>query len=266
MNATNAFYVDIDAYQGPFDVLLNMLANQRLELTEISLGSITDEFLEYVRGLDLAQNMDQASSFLDVAAVLVEAKSAALLPDYSHSSADDQTLEALRERDLLFARLLQYKAFKEAGSRFGAQIETNSAAHPHKGSVDAYAQVLLPQLEWTLSAEDLARMAAQVISNAPASKVAVAQLHVPLVDIRQQVELVRQRLIRADGQSISFTSIISDASSTLEVVARFLTVLILFRQGNLQYKQEGPFAPLYVRWASAGPDEEELLVSQGDVE
>ncbi|BDR53203.1 segregation/condensation protein A [Bombiscardovia nodaiensis] len=255
----------MDVYQGPFDALLSMLANRRLELTEISLGVITEEFLAYVKTLDLAQNMDEASSFLDVASILVEAKSAALLPDHGDSPANEQSLEALRERDLLFARLLQYKAFKEAAERFRLELAQGAAAVPHQAHLNADVAALLPALQFTTSPLQLAQLAAHALANAPASQVSVTQLHVPLVDLRQQAGVVRQRLLEAAGRPVSFASIIEQASSRLEVVARFLAVLILFKQQDIQYKQEGPYAPLYLRWVGQGQGEP-IAVSEGDFE
>ncbi|BDR54832.1 segregation/condensation protein A [Bombiscardovia apis] len=262
--SVSAFSVDLDVYQGPFDALLGMLANRRLELTQISLGTITEEFLRYVRALDLSKSMEEASSFLDVASILVEAKSAALLPDRSDSPADEQTLEALRERDLLFARLLQYKAFKEAAMSFGSELERNAAAFPHLGHIDEHTAASLPELEWTITAELLAQLAANAITNAPASQVSVAQLHVPLVDLRQQALVVRQRLIHESGKPVAFAEIIGDARTRMEVVARFLAVLVLFRQQDVQYKQEGPYAPLYLRWIGKDDNDESLRMSEGD--
>ena len=115
-SATSGFQVNLEVYSGPFDALLGMIANNKLELTEVSLSSITEEFLTYVRGLDFTKNMDEASAFLDIASILVEAKSVAILPGGEDNQHDEQSLEALRERDLLFARLLQYRAYK-AGRR-----------------------------------------------------------------------------------------------------------------------------------------------------
>ena len=123
------FSVELEVYSGPFDALLSMIANRRLELTEVSLSEITEEFLAYVRTLDLARDMEEASAFLDVSSVLVEAKSAALLPhDQTDGERDEQSLEALRERDLLFARLLQYRAFKQAAGDFRARLAANAGS------------------------------------------------------------------------------------------------------------------------------------------
>ncbi|RBP98786.1 segregation/condensation protein A [Bifidobacterium xylocopae] len=247
-DTTPGFSVSLDVYQGPFDALLSLLADRRLELTEISLGSITEEFLAYVKRLDLGRNLDEASSFLDVASVLVEAKSAALLPGQGESPADEQSMEALRERDLLFARLLQYRAFKEAASVFERELARVAASLPHPGRVDERTAAALPSLVWTTSPPELARMAAHALVNAPASQVSVAQLHVPMVDLREQAELVRARLQERPGEPLAFAAIIGDAAGRLEVVARFLAILVFFRQREVQYKQAGPFEPLYLRW------------------
>ena len=218
----SGFQVNLEVYSGPFDALLGMIANNKLELTEVSLSSITEEFLAYVRGLDFTKNMDEASAFLDVASILVEAKSVAILPGGEENQHDEQSLEALRERDLLFARLIQYRAYKQAAGDFRARFAANSGR----------------------------------FANAPASEVSVHQLHVPLVDLRAQSVVVRDRLRKAlesGSQSMSFSELTQDCASRIEVVARFMAVLVFFKQGVLQYRQNGPFEELHLRWV-AGVD------------
>ena len=250
-SATSGFRVNLEVYSGPFDALLGMIANNRLELTEVSLSSITEEFLTYVRGLDFTKNMDEASAFLDIASILVEAKSVAILPGGEDSQHDEQSLEVLRERDLLFARLLQYRAYKQAAGDFRARI------------------AMLPELVWTLTPLELARLTAQVIANAPASEVSIHQLHVPLVDLRAQSLVVRDRLIAAleskGDQSISFSELTRDCTSRIEVVARFMAVLVFFKQGVLQYQQDGPFAELHLRWVPGVAETmSDVNISEGD--
>ncbi|KFF31415.1 segregation and condensation protein A [Bifidobacterium bombi DSM 19703] len=263
MSANTGFSVDIPAYSGPFDALLSMIANRQMELTQISLSAITEEFLDYVRGMDLSKNMSEASSFIDVASVLVEAKSVALLPGELDSERDEQSLEALRERDMLFARLVQYRAFKSAASDFRGRLEANAGRHPHPAALDDFAVSLLPELVWTLTADDLAHLAAQVIGNAPEREVSLRQLHVSQVDLQAQAAIVKSRLSALCGRgtasgkdkaagSMTFTELIHDVSSRLEIVARFLAVLLFFKQGHLQYRQAGPFAELNLRWVEGG--------------
>ena len=268
-SATSGFRVNLEVYSGPFDALLGMIANNRLELTEVSLSSITEEFLTYVRGLDFTKNMDEASAFLDIASILVEAKSVAILPGGEDSQHDEQSLEALRERDLLFARLLQYRAYKQAAGDFRARIAANSGRFPHPAAMDEGVAAMLPELVWTLTPLELAQLAAQVIANAPASEVSIHQLHVPLVDLRAQSLVVRDRLIAAleskGDQSMSFSELTRDCTSRIEVVARFMAVLVFFKQGVLQYQQDGPFAELHLRWVP-GVDEtmSDVNISEGD--
>ena len=246
-----------------------MIANNRLELTEVSLSSITEEFLTYVRGLDFTKNMDEASAFLDIASILVEAKSVAILPGGEDSQLDEQSLEVLRERDLLFARLLQYRAYKQAAGDFRARIAANSGRFPHPAAMDEGVAAMLPELVWTLTPLELARLTAQVIANAPASEVSIHQLHVPLVDLRAQSLVVRDRLIAAleskGDQSMSFSELTRDCTSRIEVVARFMAVLVFFKQGVLQYQQDGPFAELHLRWVPGVAETmSDVNISEGD--
>lgn len=268
-SATSGFRVNLEVYSGPFDALLGMIANNRLELTEVSLSSITEEFLTYVRGLDFTKNMDEASAFLDIASILVEAKSVAILPGGEDSQHDEQSLEVLRERDLLFARLLQYRAYKQAAGDFRARIAANAGRFPHPAAMDEGVAAMLPELVWTLTPLELARLAAQVIANAPASEVSIHQLHVPLVDLRAQSLVVRDRLIAAleskGDQSISFSELTRDCTSRIEVVARFMAVLVFFKQGVLQYQQDGPFAELHLRWVPGVAETmNDVNISEGD--
>lgn len=268
-SSTSGFQVNLEVYSGPFDALLGMIANNKLELTEVSLSSITEEFLTYVRGLDFTKNMDEASAFLDIASILVEAKSVAILPGSEDNQYDEQSLEALRERDLLFARLLQYRAYKQAAGDFRARIAANAGRFPHPAAMDEGIAAMLPELVWTLTPLELAQLAAQVIANAPASEVSIHQLHVPLVDLRAQSLVVRDRLIAAleskGDQSMSFSELTRDCTSRIEVVARFMAVLVFFKQGVLQYQQDGPFAELHLRWVP-GVDEtmNDVNISEGD--
>nr|WP_205832057.1 segregation/condensation protein A [Bifidobacterium sp. DSM 109958] len=230
--------------------MLGLLANHRLELTEVSLAQVTGEFLAYAGTLDRTRGMDEASAFLDVASVLVEAKSAALLPGDERGRRDERSMEALRERDLLFARLLQYRAFRQAAAVFRERIEANAGRFPHPGFADATVGAMLPELVWTLDADSLARIAARAFANAPASEVSVHQLHVPPADLRAQAAIVRARLRGREGRAVAFDELVADAAGRIEVVARFLALLAFFKQGAVRFRQDGPYAPLYLRWES----------------
>lgn len=260
-----SFSVNLSVYAGPFDALLMLIANRKLELTELSLAAITEEFIEYVRGLDMTRDMEQVSAFLDVASVLVEAKSAAILPDDGNGERDEQSMEALRERDLLFARLLQYRAFKSAANDFRVQFALNSDRFAHPSFSDSSITAMLPKLTWTLGPEDLAKIAVDVFLNAPVDRVRLDQLHVSQVDLKQQSQIVRQRLKGlGNGGAMTFGELTKDAQSSLVVVARFLSVLMFFKQGVLQYRQEGPFEDLHLRWVPGMDDEQDSVTVDED--
>lgn len=263
---SKGFSVNLSVYSGPFDALLTMIANRKLELTEVSLSAITEEFIEYVRGLDIARDMEQVSAFLDVASVLVEAKSAAILPGDENGERDEQSMEALRERDLLFARLVQYRAFKSAADDFRELFAANSGRFPHPAFSDPAIAAMLPELAWTLGPQDLAKIAAEVFLNAPADQVRLDQLHVSQVDLKRQSQIVRDRLRGLDsGGSMTFAELTADAKNTLVFVARFLSILLFFKQGVLQYKQAGPFEDLHLRWIPGADNGDDAIeVNEGD--
>ncbi|MCI1984233.1 MAG: segregation/condensation protein A [Bifidobacteriaceae bacterium] len=249
----SGFTVSLDVYQGPFDILLSMIAQRRLEVTQLALSDITSEFISYVSSMDMDAHADEASEFLVVASVLVEAKSAALLPGDS-DPADEQSLEALRERDLLFARLLQYKAFKQAGEDFRTRLASNSGRYEHHPELSATLRAKFSDVEWTLSPYDFALVAAKVFANAPAQKVSLRQLHVPLADLRTESAVVHDVLWAVRGTAVTFDELVADTTNRGQVVARFLSVLVFFKQGFVQFKQEGPFEPLALRWVASAEE------------
>ena len=267
-SATSGFRVNLEVYSGPFDALLGMIANNRLELTEVSLSSITEEFLTYVRGLDFTKTWMRPAPF-SISPLFWSRPKAWRFCRRRRQPDDEQSLEVLRERDLLFARLLQYRAYKQAAGDFRARIAANSGRFPHPAAMDEGVAAMLPELVWTLTPLELARLTAQVIANAPASEVSIHQLHVPLVDLRAQSLVVRDRLIAAleskGDQSISFSELTRDCTSRIEVVARFMAVLVFFKQGVLQYQQDGPFAELHLRWVPGVAETmSDVNISEGD--
>lgn len=275
-SAQRSFTVDLPDYSGPFEALLGLLARHRLDLTELSLSAITEEFLAYVRGMDVAADLDEASSFLDVASVLVEAKSAALLPSSGTPAEGDDAMQALRERDLLFARLLQYQAFARAAEGIGSRLGAYGQWIAHPGSPGELSAVL-PRLEWTVTPDGLARIAARVLSDSPTARIAAHRLHEPLVDLRAEARLVRSRLLGlSDEKGTTFSELCADASSRIVIVARFLAVLVFLREGSVQFRQEEPFGVLHLRcspearrdpgssWADGPSPENDVDAHDGD--
>ncbi|MCZ2403484.1 segregation/condensation protein A [Paenarthrobacter sp. Z7-10] len=250
--AGKTFEVRLDNFTGPFDLLLGLISKHEMDITEVSLSRVTDEFISHIRRLQqLGQEwaLDEASEFLVVAATLLDLKAARLLP--SGSVEDDEDIALLEARDLLFARLLQYKAFKEMAAILAARLAQESSRFPRMAPLEAHFAALLPELVWRHTPEQFAALAEQAMKPKAAAptEVGLAHLHAPAVSIREQAEIIGTRL-KAAG-SLSFRMLTSDAGTTLVVVARFLALLEMFRDAVIAFEQAGPLGELTVRWTGS---------------
>jgi segregation and condensation protein A len=250
--ARAAFEVHLDNFTGPFDLLLGLIAKHKLDITEVALAKVTDEFVAYIRASSTADgggwDLGQASEFLVVAATLLDLKAARLLP--SGEVDDDEDLALLEARDLLFARLLQYRAFKEVAAVFGERLATEGRRFPRSVPLEPHLATLLPELVMSTTPEQLAAAAAKALAPRPAPEgVGLGHLHAPPVSVREQAQVIADRLRRS--RSASFRQLVSDADATLVVVARFLALLELFRDGSVAFDQVDALAELTVRWTGA---------------
>lgn len=240
------FSVSLSNFNGPFDLLLSLIAKHELDITEVSLSSITDEFISYLRGLDSEEELDQATEFLVVAATLLDLKVAGLLPQGELVDAEDVAL--LEARDLLFARLLQYRAFKEAAAWFGGRFETESTRHVRSVRLEEKYRKQTPELVWTLTADDFAALAALALAPREIPTVGLDHLHAPLVSIREQAAHVVALLRR--GEPMTFRQLIAGADQKGVIIARFLAVLELYRASAVGFEQIEPLGELTVRWSA----------------
>ncbi|MGB7449881.1 MAG: ScpA family protein [Ornithinimicrobium sp.] len=238
------FEVHLDAFTGPFDLLLGLIAKHRLDITEIALAEVTDEFVSHLHAVS-DWDLSQASEFVLVAATLLDLKASRLLPHPDPDAEEDR--DVIEARDLLFARLLQYRAFKQVASDFETQMASAGRVWHRDVGVEQRFASLLPELVMTVSPEQLARLAARALTPAPEPAIPMHHLHTPSVSVREQAELVLQRVRGAGGASLSFEDIVRDASSRAVVVARFLALLELFRDARIAFEQSGPLAPLELR-------------------
>jgi segregation and condensation protein A len=232
----SGFNVHLSNFDGPFDLLLQLISRHKLDITEVSLSLVTDEFISYIRSLELSGEgwrLDQATEFLVVAATLLDLKAARLLP--SGEIEDEEDLALLEARDILFARLLQYRAFKEIAASFQTMIESADKSFPRVVALDPALAALLPEVLIGVGAERFAAIAERVLTPKAPPVVAVEHLHTPLVSVSEQSRLVVEALRLS--RTMSFRSLCSGAESTLVVVARFLALLDLYRQGNLRFNQ-----------------------------
>jgi segregation and condensation protein A len=238
------FEVRLDNFEGPFDLLLALITKHKLDVTEIALSRVTDEFISYIADRTTEGDLDQASEFLVVAATLLDLKAARLLP--SGEVEDTEDLALLEARDLLFARLLQYRAYKEAASALSDRLAQEGRRFPRAvGLEDRYTR-LLPEVVVALGPEELADLAARVLAPKPASTVSLTHLHQARVSVREEAAGVVDRLRRVS--SATFRSLSADCPTTLHVVARFLALLELFRERVVVFEQVSPLAELTVRW------------------
>lgn len=252
-----AFEVNLDNFSGPFDLLLSLIAKHRLDVTEVALAVVTDDFIAYLRSQDTWE-LEQASEFLLIGATLLDLKSARLLPGLDNEDPED--LELLEARDLLFARLLQYRAFKDVAADLAARWENGAGTFPRSVSLEPQFAQLLPELVLRVGPEDLALIAAAALAPKRAPEVGLGHLHAPQVSVREQASLLVARLRRVHVST--FRALTSDAGSPAVVIARFLALLDLYREGGLTFEQPTQLGELTIRWV--GGDRELEVTSDFD--
>ena len=248
------FAVRVGEFEGPLDLLLSLIAKHELELTALALHSVTDDFLAYIRGQGDDWDLGEATEFLVVAATLLDLKASRLLP--GDEAEDEEDLALLEARDLLFARLLQYRAYKQMSHYFEEVLGGPQPRVPRTVGLDPQLQGLLPEVELTVTAEELALLAVRAMTPAPPPVVSVAHVHASAVTVREQAAILADRL-QAAGQA-SFTQLIDDAPDRLHVVARFLAVLELFREALVAFDQPVPLTGLLIRWTGDPAGEVQL--------
>ncbi len=245
----SGFHVRLDNFEGPFDLLLSLISRRQLDVTEVALSQVTDEFLTYINA-GANWDLGQATEFLVVAATLLDLKTARLLP--SADVEDEEDLALLEARDLLFARLLQYRAYKLAAAYLAELERGQSRRHGRAVELEAQFTTLLPEVVIGLSPERFAALAASALAPKPTPVVGIEHVHAPRVSVREHMAILRERLRRSGAST--FRALIADCDSTLEVVARFLGLLELYRDGAVAFDQAAALAELRVRWTGSDDD------------
>ena len=252
---TAEFNVHLSNFTGPFDLLLQLISKHKLDVTEVALSQVTDDFIAHIKLATAANgpgwwDLDQSSSFIVVAATLLDLKAARLLPQGEVDDADDLAL--LEARDLLFARLLQYRAFKLVSGWLSTTLEAQARRHARPGGLEERFAKLLPDVVLDGFGDVIAILAGRALTPRGDPQVSLAHLHAPLVSVREQADLIVQRL--KAHSSITFRSLTADAGDRLVVVARFLALLDLFREGAVNFEQLTPMGELTVRWLGGEVD------------
>ena len=254
---SNAFEVHLDVFEGPFDLLLGLISKHKLDITEVSLSKVTDEFIAYIRQRSGGWDLDQVSYFLLVAATLLDLKAARLLP--SGEVEDEEDLALLEARDLLFARLLQYRAYKEVAAILAGLMAAAAKRFPRRVPLEPRFAQLLPEVLFTLGPQEFAALAARALTPRKPPTVSTEHIHQAFVSIREQAVFIGGRL-KALGRA-SFRELTATASGNYEVVASFLALLELYREDVVSFEQVVPLGDLYVTWT--GGDRDVVLAPPG---
>ncbi|WP_018657155.1 segregation and condensation protein A [Actinomadura flavalba] len=249
------FHVRLTNFEGPFDLLLGLISKHKMDITEVSLHKVTDDFIAHIRAHGADWDLDQTTHFLLVAATLLDLKAARLLPSGEVDDEDDLAL--LEARDLLFARLLQYRAFKEVAQVVAARIAEASRRYPRMVPMEPRFANLLPEVLLGLGPAEFARLAARALTPKAPPAVSVEHMYQPKASVKEQAALVVARL--RELRQTTFGVLVADAEGTYEVVARFLALLELYRELAVTFEQAEPLGELHITWT--GTDEGDVRVA-----
>lgn len=253
------FQVHLANFEGPFDLLLQLISQHQLDVTEVALHQVTDDFIAYTRALGAEWDLDEATEFLVIAATLLDLKAARLLP--SAQVEDENDLALLEARDLLFARVLQYRAYKQVAALFGELEASALRRYPRSVALEERYVGLLPEVTVGVDPATFAEIAASVFRPKPAPAVSLDHLHAAEVSVREHVAVLRLRI--AESGRSTFSELVTDCGHTLEIVARFLALLDLYRESCVDFEQTSALDELHVRW-TGGSVEEAATASAAD--
>ncbi|WP_435879582.1 segregation and condensation protein A [Streptomyces flaveolus] len=256
------FKVRLANFEGPFDLLLQLISRHKMDVTEVALSKVTDEFMAHIRAMGPDWDLDETTEFLVVAATLLDLKAARLLP--AAEVEDEADLALLEARDLLFARLLQYRAYKQIAEIFNGRLEAEARRYPRTVGLEPHHAELLPEVVISIGPEGFARLAVKAMQPKPKPQVYVEHIHAPLVSVQEQAQIVVARL-RELGEA-SFRVLVDDTEDTLTVVARFLALLELYREKAVALDQETALGDLLVRWTGGDGDAEPVVTDEFDRE
>ncbi|HET8560282.1 MAG TPA: segregation/condensation protein A [Marmoricola sp.] len=248
------FAVRLDNFEGPFDLLLSLISKHKLDVTEVALSKVTDEFIAHIKAAGDVWDLEQTTSFLLIASTLLDLKAARLLPQ--GDVEDEEDLALLEARDLLFARLLQYRAFKQVAGILEQRMTAEARRHPRSVGLEPRFANLLPEVLIGLGLQEFAGLAARAMEPKPEPELTLSHIHAPAVSVREQAAIVIGQL-RGQGTS-TFRRLAADAPDTMTRVARFLALLELFREGVVAFEQVTPLGELTVRWTGSEDEEVEI--------
>ncbi|WP_419184471.1 segregation and condensation protein A [Streptomyces coelicoflavus] len=257
---SGVFKVRLANFEGPFDLLLQLISKHKMDVTEVALSKVTDEFMAHIRAMGPDWDLDQTTEFLVVAATLLDLKAARLLP--AAEVEDEADLALLEARDLLFARLLQYRAYKQIAEIFNDRLAAEARRHPRTVGLEPHHAELLPEVVISIGPEGFAKLAVKAMQPKPKPQVYVEHIHAPLVSVQEQAGIVVARL-KELGEA-SFRVLVQDTEDTLTVVARFLALLELYREKAVELDQETALGDLLVRWTGGDGETQPVVTDEFD--
>jgi segregation and condensation protein A len=260
------FRVRLSNFEGPFDLLLQLIFAHRLDVTEVALHQVTDDFIAYTKAIGPQLELDETTAFLVIAATLLDLKAARLLP--AGEVHDEEDLALLEVRDLLFARLLQYRAFKHVAEMFAELEAAALRSYPRSVSLEARYEDLLPEVMLGVDAESFAQIAAAAFTPRPVPTVATEHLHETMVSVPEQAEKLLEVLERRGiGHWASFSELVADCQAPIEIVGRFLALLELYRARAVAFDQSEPLGVLQISWTGDRPTNDHLAtVAEEDLD
>lgn len=253
-----AYQVKLQVFEGPFDLLLHLIAKRELDIYEVSLASITEEYLDYIKSMQ-ELDLEVATEFLIVAATLIEIKAARLLPG---PPVDEESALALSERDLLIARLLEYRAFKDAAGRLASMIAENAGFVGRAAGPGREFDHLCPDLLARVKPADLAAIAARALS--PKPLVALDLSHITPIRASVAEAIATVLAVLADRPAVTFRELTKGCPTRIDVVVRFLAVLELFKRGEAEIDQTENFGEIRVRRGSGDARADLAVVDEYD--
>ena len=259
----SGFQVRLSNFEGPFDLLLQLIFAHRLDVTEVALHQVTDEFIAYTKAIGPQMGLDETTAFLVVAATLLDLKAARLLP--AGEVHDEEDLGLLEVRDLLFARLLQYRAFKHVAEMFAELEAAALRSYPRSVALEKRYEELLPEVMLGVDAESFAQLAATVFTPRPVPTIRTDHLHEVAVSVPEQVTNLMNLLeSRGIGQWASFSELVADCGAPIEIVGRFLALLELYRSRAVAFDQSEPLGVLQISWTGERPTNDHLAAEVVD--
>ena len=251
------FQVRLSNFEGPFDLLLQLIFAHRLDVTEVALHQVTDDFIAYTKAIGAQMELEETTTFLVIAATLLDLKAARLLP--AGEVHDEEDLALLEVRDLLFARLLQYRAFKHVAVMFAELEAAALRSYPRAVSLEPLYEDLLPEVMLGVDADSFAQIAATVFTPRPVPTIGTDHLHQVMVSVPEQVGNLMALLERRGiGQWATFSELVADCGAPIEIVGRFLALLELYRARAVAFDQSEPLGALQISWTGERPPDDHL--------